>query len=160
MKSRVISAQAGFTLTELLIVVAIAAVLLTVAVPSFRPLFAKWRLEGVANELSADLQYARSQAVADNANVTFSTTSTTTYSITGNQTYKTVTLPAGVTVNDAASVTFFSQRGCTNATCSAPDATFTVTNSQISGTLQLTVNNMGRVRLCAPSGTIKGYPSC
>lgn len=160
MNTRVASAQVGFTLTEMLIVVAVAAILLTVAVPSFRPLFAKWRLEGAANELSADLQYARSQAVADNANVTFSTTSTTTYSITGNQTYKTVALPTGVTVNSGASVTFFSQRGCTNATCSASDVTFTLANSQVTGTLQLTVNNMGRVRLCAPSGTIRGYPAC
>lgn len=152
--------QAGFTLTELLIVAAIVAVLLTAAVPSFDPMFAKWRLEGAANELSADLQYARSQAVADNANVTFTTTSATTYSIVGNQTYKTVTLPAGVHVNDGATVTFLSQRGCTNSTCSAPDVSFTLGSSQVSGTLQLTVNNMGRVRLCSPSGTIKGYPPC
>ncbi|NWG73910.1 MAG: GspH/FimT family pseudopilin [Rubrivivax sp.] len=160
MNARTASAQVGFTLTEMLIVVAVAAVLLTVAVPSFRPLFAKWRLEGAANELSADLQYARSQAVADSANVTFSTTNSSTYSITGNQAYKTVTLPTGVTVNHPASVTFLSQRGCTNATCSATDVSFILANAQVAGTLQLTVNNMGRVRLCSPSGTIKGYPTC
>lgn len=158
------STSAGFTLTELLIVIAIAAILLTIAVPSFQPLFAKLRLEGAANELNADLQYARSQAVADNRNVTFSTTSTSTYSIVGSQTtpvtYKTVTLPSGVSVNSGTSVIFFGERGCTNATCSAPDAAFTVTHSQVNGTLQLIVNNMGRVRLCSPSGMLKGYPAC
>jgi type IV fimbrial biogenesis protein FimT len=152
--------QHGLTLTELLIVVAVAAILLTVAVPSFRPLFARWQLEGVANELHADLQYARSQAVSDNATVTFTTTSTSAYTITGNQTYKTVTLPSGVSVSSGVSVAFLPQRGCTNATCSATDVGFTVSGSAVNGTLQAVVNNMGRVRLCAPSGTFKGYPAC
>lgn len=159
------SSSSGFTLTELLIVIAIAAILLTIAVPSFQPLFAKLKLEGVASELSADLQYARSQAVADNRNVTFSTTSSSAYSIVGSQTptavsYKVVTLPSGVSVNSGATVVFHSERGCTNTTCSAADTAFTVTHSQVGGTLQLIVNNMGRVRLCSPSGALKGYPAC
>jgi prepilin-type N-terminal cleavage/methylation domain-containing protein len=150
----------GFTLTELLTVVAIAAILLAVAVPSFQPLFARWQLEGVANELHADLQFARSQAVSDNTTVTFTTTSTSAYTITGNQTYKTVTLPAGVSVSSGVAVAFLPQRGCTNATCSAADADFAVSGTGVNGTLQAVVNNMGRVRLCAPSGTFRGYPAC
>jgi type IV fimbrial biogenesis protein FimT len=157
--------SSGFTLTELLIVIAIAAILLTITVPSFQQLFAKLKLEGAASELSADLQYARSQAVADNRNVTFSTTSSSSYSIVGSQTptavsYKVVTLPAGVSVNSPADVVFRSERGCTNTTCSAADTAFTVTHSQLSGTLRLIVNNMGRVRLCSPAGALEGYPAC
>jgi Tfp pilus assembly protein FimT len=61
--------QGGFTLIELLTVVLIAIVLLVVAVPSFRDNFDRRRIEGQANELATDLQYAKSEAVARNVNV-------------------------------------------------------------------------------------------
>jgi type IV fimbrial biogenesis protein FimT len=56
----------GFTLIEMLVAVAIAALLLTITVPSFREFLAKKRVEGVASELATDLQYARSESVARN----------------------------------------------------------------------------------------------
>ena len=52
----------GFTLVELMIVVALVAILLALAAPSFRETIARNRLEGVAGELSTDFQYARSEA--------------------------------------------------------------------------------------------------
>lgn len=56
----------GFTLTELLIVIAVAAVLLTVGVPGFRDFILLQRLKGVNAQLVTDLQYARSEAAARN----------------------------------------------------------------------------------------------
>ena len=53
----------GFTLIELMVVVALASVILTLAVPSFIGMLAKKRLEGLAQELGTDLQYARGEAV-------------------------------------------------------------------------------------------------
>jgi type IV fimbrial biogenesis protein FimT len=61
--------QSGFTMVELMTVVVIAGILLALAAPSFRDMLERRRLEGQANELVADLQYAKSEAVARNRNV-------------------------------------------------------------------------------------------
>lgn len=152
--------QQGFTLVELLVVVAIAAALAAMAVPAFTDLMVRRRLEGAANELSADLQYARSQAVSDNNDVTFATSGTTGYTITSSSgtTYKSVTLGASLSLNSGVSITFKALRGCTNDSCSAADASVTV--SSTSDSLRATVNRMGRVALCVPSGSFGGYQAC
>jgi type IV fimbrial biogenesis protein FimT len=61
--------QCGFTMVELMTVIVIAGVLATLALPSFRDMLERRRLEGQANELVTDLQYAKSEAVARNRNV-------------------------------------------------------------------------------------------
>lgn len=150
----------GFTLIELMIVVAISAILLALVVPSFNDNLARRRLEGAANELSADLQYARTQAVADNTNVVLTTTSSG-YTITGNQTYKTASLDSHLSLTSQVSITFFPLRGCTNSTCTSASDTITVSSSQTAGTLAVRTNNMGRVLLCIPSGSsFTGYAAC
>jgi type IV fimbrial biogenesis protein FimT len=53
----------GFTLVELLIVVAIAAILATVGTPSFLGTITSYRISTEVNSLVGDLQYARSEAV-------------------------------------------------------------------------------------------------
>jgi type IV fimbrial biogenesis protein FimT len=152
----------GFTLIEMMVAVAIAIILIAIAAPAFNDQIGRRRLEGAANELSADLQYARTQAVSDNRDVSFQTTSTSAYTITSStgQSYKSVTVPQGVSITSGVTINFLPLRGCTNATCTAADASITVTSSQASGSLRLTTTNMGRVYLCSPSGTFSGYPSC
>lgn len=54
----------GFTLVELLIAVAVAAVLITLAAPSFRDFILMQRLKGVHAQLVTDLQFARSEAIS------------------------------------------------------------------------------------------------
>ena len=54
----------GFTLVELMIVVAIAALLLLLAAPSFQDMILKQRLRGINAQLITDLQFARTEAVA------------------------------------------------------------------------------------------------
>lgn len=154
------SRERGFTLIELMVVVTLIAMLLAVAVPAFSDLLARRRLEGAANELSADLQFTRAQAVADNTNVTLSSISTTTYAITGNQTYKTVTLGTDLSLDSGVAIAITPLRGCTNAACDADDISMTVASSRISAQLRVTVNKMGRVLMCSPSGTFGGYPTC
>jgi type IV fimbrial biogenesis protein FimT len=63
------AAARGFTMIELMVVIAITAVLLAVAAPSFVNYIAKQRVEGLMSELGTDLQYARSEAVARNTDV-------------------------------------------------------------------------------------------
>lgn len=54
----------GFTLIELMITLAVAAILLMIAVPSFRHIIAETNLAGVSNDLAGDLQYARTEAAS------------------------------------------------------------------------------------------------
>ena len=61
--------QAGFTLIELFIVVAVAAVLTTVAVPSFEDFMVNQRLKRVSQTLMLDVIYARSEAIKLNTPV-------------------------------------------------------------------------------------------
>ena len=64
-------ASAGYSLVELLIVVALAMVLLTAAVPGITRLQQEWILWGAARALEASIQWGRMHAVASNAPVIF-----------------------------------------------------------------------------------------
>lgn len=55
--------QSGFTLLELMITVAIAAILLAVAIPSFQSVMASNRITSQTNNFVADLALARSEAL-------------------------------------------------------------------------------------------------
>lgn len=62
-------APQGFSLLELLVVVAIAGVLVTLVVPPLLELSARLRLHIAAVEVATTLRYARSQAIRVSANV-------------------------------------------------------------------------------------------
>ena len=57
------TAQAGFTMMELLIGIAVLAILTTLAVPAFNQFIQNNRLAGQANEVVGALQFARSEAL-------------------------------------------------------------------------------------------------
>ena len=60
---------AGFTLIEILIVVAILAILVTVAAPNMRAFMDAQRVKSPASDLYASLVLARSEAITRNASV-------------------------------------------------------------------------------------------
>ena len=65
----------GFTLVELLITITIAAIILAIAIPSFRDFIVLERLKSVNAQLITDIQYARSEALSKNTPVYWSSRS-------------------------------------------------------------------------------------
>lgn len=60
----------GFTLIELMVTIAVLAIVVTVAAPSFSGLLADNRASALANELQGALQLARSEAIKRRETVT------------------------------------------------------------------------------------------
>ncbi|MDR2155866.1 MAG: GspH/FimT family pseudopilin [Burkholderiaceae bacterium] len=59
----------GFTIVELMTVVAVLAVLLALAAPSFNAIMERWRVRQTVESLRSSLYYARSEAIRRGGNV-------------------------------------------------------------------------------------------
>ena len=57
-------AEHGFTLIELMVVVALIAIILMLVAPSFRDMILMQRLRGINAQVVADVAYARSEAIS------------------------------------------------------------------------------------------------
>jgi type IV fimbrial biogenesis protein FimT len=68
----------GFTLTELIITMAIAAILLAIGIPSFKYVTVSNRISTEVNGLLGDMQFARSEAVKEGLPVTVCASSNAT----------------------------------------------------------------------------------
>lgn len=155
-RHRTLRLQRGLTLIELMVVVAVLAILAFVTVPSFQDLLARLRVEGIGNELATDLQYARSEALRRNTAVTLATAANgASYTIGfGANVLKTVALPAGSSLSAGTAVAFEPLRGL------AQTATLTVATKGTAATLSVNSDPMGRVTLCSTGAKFKGYPAC
>jgi type IV fimbrial biogenesis protein FimT len=74
----------GMTLVELMITLAVAAILISVAVPSFNTMIRNHRLSTQANEMIAAIHLARSEAVKRNINVSFCRAASDTATVCSN----------------------------------------------------------------------------
>jgi type IV fimbrial biogenesis protein FimT len=166
----------GFTLIELLIVVALVAIVLAVAAPSFTSTLARKRMEGVASELSTDIQYARSEAAQRNAavGVVFGSSCYTVYVLgttgatsctalgTGAVSLKTVSISGGSSLAfsptvSGAFIAFDPVRGMAiDASTGTSDLSGTVTVTNVAGNwqIQAVVTKVGRTKLCSPNNTV------
>lgn len=151
-----VAPRRGFTLTELLVTVLVTVVLLGVAAPSFLSAVARLRLEGMVNELSVDLQYARSAAIRRQAGVTLATSQDGGfYTInSGELILKVVILPLGTALTGGVNVAFDPLRG------TASVAQWDASSVLIAPRLRASTNAMGRVQLCSPNGEFAGYGRC
>jgi type IV fimbrial biogenesis protein FimT len=154
----------------LMVVIVIAGVLLTLALPAFNDMLARRRLEGQANELVTDLSYAKSEAVQRNRSVELRTgaagacytiaemTAATPpvgncdctavpgsrCTVAGTTELKTVTLTGGIAITNGTPVFEFEPvRGAASAATSA-----VVSNGTRSYTVSVTAN--GRVTPFTP----------
>lgn len=148
----------GLTAIELMVVLVIVGILLVIAVPSFTDQMARRRLEGAASELNSDLQFARTQAVSQNAQIALTSSADGRAYAIGGALPKAVTLHPQVTFAAASrnlATTYEPQRGTALAVRS-----YELSSSGSGASMRLSVNLMGRVELCSPGGTLAGYATC
>jgi type IV fimbrial biogenesis protein FimT len=161
----------GFTLIELLIALTIVIILALVAIPTFRDLYIRYSLSTTAQRLQYLLQYARSEAIKNNATIhtVFQTGTNWCYGINSGATcncsvanncalgaegaplLQDIQLTTtGMTGN---SIQFEGTHGATNVATSV-----TFTQSGTSTAITLKIGALGNMQLC--SATISGYPTC
>jgi prepilin-type N-terminal cleavage/methylation domain-containing protein len=132
----------GLTLVELIITMAVLAILLTIATPSLELFSSAYKLRGAAREVATDLQFARLLAVKENKDirVAFGPTSYQVIRVSDGSVAKTRNLSSDypdIAVTSIA-VTFDSRGNST------PN-TVTVANSR--GMRNVTVNPTGKVKV-------------
>ncbi|KAA8731694.1 prepilin-type N-terminal cleavage/methylation domain-containing protein [Acinetobacter qingfengensis] len=128
----------GFTLVELMVTIAVLAIIMMMAVPSFSTLMAKQNLNATTQELIATLTEARGQAILKRTAVTVTLNSTSENS--SNHYYwspksnNTLTAPSGLS-----SITF-NENGTVTA-----DTDFVICNSRSNTTKTFSLSVMGVV---------------
>ncbi len=167
----------GITLVEALVVVAIGAILVSLAAPSFSDLIARKRLEGMAAELATDLQFARSEAVQRGQLVSVTSSAAGCYVVhtlgvgscsctVGSaptctapaQSLKSADAATGVTLPGKV-FTFEPVRGMSSSTSDATDY-FELSSRAGAWRLRAEINPLGRVRTCIAAGSFSGYETC
>jgi len=181
MYSKQASGQQGFTLVELLIVIAIIAILLSLAAPSFNEFFEKNRLKRAAEEVYGLVTKARAETVIRDADMTVAVDTATWclgYAATpgcdctlavGEAASCSVSV-AGTPVLQVVDASSFSGIDIDNG---SNDSTFMSVQGTADGgnihlktdggwELKVIVSGMGRVRICAPvdSTSTMGYAEC
>lgn len=174
---KAISPSRGFTLVEAACVLAVCAITATSAAPQLRQMLDQRRLIGTAAELAADLQLARTAAIAGNQVVrwTWHAGSGCYVLQTGSAAQCTcgdsgpATCQAGATAlrtvrlepagrltlqTNTASMAFDPLHGTVS-----PTATLRLSSAD-GRAIHHVVNVMGRVRSCSPAAAVVGQPAC
>lgn len=121
----------GFTLVELIVTIAIVAILTVLAAPSINNLIAKQQLNKSARELSSTLSQARSQAALLRTNITVNLNSTATDTTTTFN-WK----PSGKSIYGSTSITaivFLPSGKIQTATNTTPDTSLKVCETPYTG---------------------------
>ena len=135
----------GFTLVELMIVIAVMGIMTAIAIPSYQTFMAQRRLNGAAREVMSDLMAARMKAIKVNRDVRvdFSTGGGSQYTIdVGDAEAVTKNVQnhySGVTVQSTVTSVIFKSTGWAGAN------TIIVNNSL--GSKTITISTAGRVRI-------------
>lgn len=94
--------NSGYTITELMVTIAVIAILASLAIPSFIAWLPNYRLRSGAEEIQSTLQLARITAIKENSTVTVDfNTANETYRafVVGGQTIRGGRMPAGIDID-------------------------------------------------------------
>ena len=168
--------DSGFTLVELMIVIAIAGILVVIAAPSYRDMLERNRIKQVAEALKSDLQFARTQAIKLSDDITVDKDTGTD----GDWCYgfDTSDIDCDCEETDPGDSEYCSLKritgtsfGLTDLSSTSGDTTFSFRrgtansgNTCFSTTnyiLKVIVNNVGKVEICSDTtASMVGYESC
>jgi type IV fimbrial biogenesis protein FimT len=118
---KIMHKNSGFTMTELMVTIAVVAILASLAIPNFIAWLPNYRLRSGAEEIQSTLQFARITAIKRNATatVTFDIANETYRASVGGQAIRGGRMPAGIDINSTsfggASVQFDSRGIANNA---------------------------------------------
>lgn len=165
--------QQGLTLLELIVVVAILALLMGVAVPSMHEMLDRNRLKAAAQAIAEDLQWARSEAVKRNRPVALSLRpSNWCYGVTlatdlGCDCHGDRDAPNGCELKRVSGADYpgihlsatFDRTVFEPRRATARNGSLRLQSSR-GATIKVILSRLGRVRLCSPNGTLPGYGDC
>lgn len=159
----------GFTLIELMVAVAVFAILISVGLPTFRQMLKNYQVRVAAESVANGLQRARAEAVARNAPVQFVLGSGSSWTVD----YVTKPVPTDPPIDTrssgegsanvavaavqtdlstaATTVTFNNLGQVTNAATALARVTFDATASGGNQTLRVMIGAGGNARVCDPS---------
>jgi Tfp pilus assembly protein FimT len=157
----------GQTLTELNVVLSIISLLSLSATFQWSEILGKYRLEGFAHVMAADLKYARSQAVALNQTVTVTFTNSG-YTICSpdcsatSRIFKMVTVPTHIALQAANSKLAFYPYALVNNISPEMATANTISTSSSDYTTQLNtlIDSSGQIEICAFAGANSDFATC
>lgn len=146
--------RAGFTLIEMAVVMAIAAIIAAIAVPPWRQYRARMSAYSAAQELRAELVYLQSYSIDTESEVMLRIDSATQYSVyrvpkasvnSTTRPYRRITLTEGVTLTPITGDLVFAERGWVSTNASKT----TLTASTVGGytVYTITVSSPGVVNV-------------
>lgn len=160
----------GITLIECVIALAIIAVLMSIALPSFGEAMARARLRAAAEDLAYDLGNARLESVragAGKVHVTVAPGASWCWSVGPVADIDCLDPPAGSTVHVARAADYPGIT-MTRGVSAGFDGRDTLATAAFAaefvsvhgGALRVSVTPLGRASICAPGGRTPDYPRC
>lgn len=157
----------GFSAVELIVVLAIIAILSLVGLPTFKDMILRNTIKQAAESLKSDIQFARTEAIKQSQNIAVSrntgndgawcygiSTAACDCSTAGSCTIRTVTGAnfGGVDLDFVSALTTFSYR---RGTANASNTCFSFSDY----TLKVYTSSAGRTQICSDGASSAG-PSC
>lgn len=151
MKKMALSSQEekGFTLIEMMVVVALVVILAALAMPSFTTMIANQRVSSAAQELQTLLQYARAEGVYKRTQSTVTASAQKWQAKVGTQVLREATLSDAVSVEAGSSggVVFDVTGQARPASGGGTSYTLSISGTNASRVQCLTVTGAGLVRM-------------